>query len=161
MPKDSLMNFFLQDHKVIEELIKESIFRYNLNSITWEYLHDIKWRMKRHFYLEEKFLYLHPVLKAQLKEKQIKGLKRQHDKILEAWKKIPEEKNQQYKKYLDEFLHLLQIHVQYENDQIYPQIFAQITTEQAQKIKDQLNKEANTGFYPLQTLREKYDKKSK
>jgi iron-sulfur cluster repair protein YtfE (RIC family) len=137
-------------HEMLEELIQQA----KVPSASVETVKKIKWRLQRHFYIEEKLIFSVCRLEGNDNITTLPKLLKEHDDILHEIDIIIQILNQNKNPAWDRIIELKREHIQLESTQIYQKIDEYMDeTDKAELIR-QIDKIISLGFYPIEKLRE-------
>ena len=88
-PKNKkISNYFLQDHKDINSIIKDLEYFSGNPELKEETVQKIHWLLEKHFYMEEKVFLFPEEVNQYVGPKLAQSLMKQHDNLLAAFKGI-------------------------------------------------------------------------
>ncbi|MBD3353088.1 MAG: hypothetical protein GF364_16525 [Candidatus Lokiarchaeota archaeon] len=154
-------NELLEDHRDILQsttiLNDPKVFKkkYGLRKLI-----EIKHKLERHIYLEEKAVFLYTDLSDKLPKKILDKFTEQHKRLLvEINEAIKHAKTNKFYE-LDNFINISKEHINSEVETIYKGINECLDKDDRSRILKLINEDAILGYYPLDELRE-YIKKVK
>jgi hypothetical protein len=156
--KNYLNETFLKDHQKIEQQLNIILEQLRNNLKILELLKKLNWFLNRHFYLEEKFLYLNHENSSQISKNLIHRLMSDHDKILNILKDFLSNPNQIPVQRFKDLKSLINKHKKFEIEHIYEKLMNSLNQNELTLIEEKLRKNVKLGFYPLQKVRN-YGKK--
>ncbi len=139
-----------RDHKELFELVKN--FRNN-RYVSSDLFRNLKWRLERHFYTEEKALLILCENNVELQPNLYQDLFAQHDEILEEVNKAAFELKTKDTYHWNRLKELLNAHLVFETGSLYKLLDTELNDDQTSKINEILNQSGNIGFFPIKQLR--------
>jgi hypothetical protein len=149
---------FKREHEVIFK--KMDLIQKLLNSgepLNRVDINHLQWLLERHFYLEEKSIFLYYKANPNADKTFIHQLIIQHDVILAALADVKSVCEKVCKEIEEAFTKLnskLSMHYEYEKEFLYNELDQKVTTEEKIKFSKFFHQNISTGYFPLKSLRE-------
>ena len=120
------------EHKRIESMLKkfEKCVEEENDSLE-EKLNPLKWNIQKHFFVEENAVFSLYVPASSWEVSSVDQVLREHEEIMKLIEKTEKNLNREN---INEIISLLRKHAKFEEDNFYPNLDEQLSSEQKEKI---------------------------
>jgi hypothetical protein len=150
-----ISQIFLEDHKKILETIthfKQLVEKRDETALP-DFQKKLRWECERHFYIEEKALYIYREVDEEFDDIFQERLIREHDQLLNLLSKIELKPTLTKIKTL---IKIINLHVAFESQFFYTQLEQNLSEQHRKSILKHITQATTLGFFPLTRLREYY-----
>jgi len=151
----TIQSIFAKDH---HEIAEELDHLDALSSKTSEdFLPEYKkfrWHLQKHFFLEEKALWIYCDMEKKFNQEMITDLLNDHDFLIEFYNRIAIVDQTERKTILSEFIQKIREHVKYETENFYQVLDEELESTEKSSVIEAIMKDGKLGFYPIHKIRE-------
>lgn len=155
-PSLKVSYFLYEDHLNILQLLKESRSESSNPTEKQQTFHKLYRLLERHFYLEEKAIFVFFQIIKDKPSKEIQNHLREHDFLLYLMNRIMEKKRNVWQELIDLLTSKYYANKRFEEEYIYPLLDSVLSNRDQHKLTDLLDKTKESGYFPIQRLRNQY-----